>query len=147
MLRFIIILSVFVTVLSQNEDSNAIKAAILDYVEGIYNVEESRIEKSVDPTLRKYGYWFDKRISDYRQGQEMNYKQLYRLAETWNKKGKVDAKKAKKEITILDQQDKTASAKLIAHWGLDYFHLVKEGGKWKIINVLWQSLPMKKKTN
>ena len=42
---------------------------------------------------------------------------------------------------IFDVLDKTASAKLTAHWGIDYFHLVKEDGKWKIYQVLWQSPP------
>ncbi len=28
--------------------------------------------------------------------------------------------------------------KLSASWGVDYFHLARESGKWKIINVLWQ---------
>ena len=36
--------------------------------------------------------------------------------------------------------NQTASAKLTAAWGVDYFHLAKYGGKWKIVHVLWQSL-------
>ncbi|MGH9838243.1 MAG: nuclear transport factor 2 family protein [Blastocatellia bacterium] len=38
----------------------------------------------------------------------------------------------------------SASAKLVAEWGMDYFHLAKYDGKWKIVNVMWQSLPPKK---
>lgn len=36
--------------------------------------------------------------------------------------------------------DKTASAKLTAHWGVDSFHLAKIDGQWRIVQVLWQSL-------
>ncbi|MCB0279206.1 MAG: nuclear transport factor 2 family protein, partial [Calditrichaeota bacterium] len=94
------------------------------------------------PTLRKYGYWFNPRTNNWSDGSEMNYKQLVKLAETWNTDNRnVDPKSGKKEITILDQLDKTASAKLVAHWGVDYFHLSKEDGKWKIVNVIWQSPP------
>ena len=42
---------------------------------------------------------------------------------------------------VFDVLDKTASAKLTAEWGVDYFHLAKVGGKWQIMYVLWQSPP------
>ena len=124
-----------------NADKEAVKAAVLDYVEGIYEVSPERIARSVDVTLRKYGYWRPEDSNEYRQGGEMNYKQLYNLAAGWNKEGRVDPATGKKEVKVLDLLDKTASAKLVAYWGIDYFHLAKEDGKWKIINVLWQSHP------
>ena len=62
------------------------------------------------------------------------------MAGTWNKDGRVPDD-APREVTVLDVLDKTASAKLVAHWGVDYFHLVKEDGEWKILQVLWQSPP------
>ena len=122
-------------------DDAAIKAAVADYVEGIYEVAPERIERSVDVTLRKYGYGWRKDKGEYWRGSEMNYKQLVNLAANWNSKGRVDANTAPKEITILDKMDKTASAKLVASWGIDYFHLAKENGQWKIVNVLWQAIP------
>lgn len=125
-----------------NSEEAAVQAAVLDYVEGIYEVQPERIARSVDVTLRKYGYWRPGDSNEYRNGREMNYKQLYNLAAQWNKEGKVDAATAQKEIKVLDMYDKTAAAKLVAHWGIDYFHLAKEGGKWKIVNVIWQSHPL-----
>lgn len=47
---------------------------------------------------------------------------------------------APKKVEILDLLNQTASAKLTASWGVDYFHLAKYEGKWKIVHVLWQSL-------
>lgn len=47
-----------------------------------------------------------------------------------------------KEITVLDVLDKTAAAKLVAKWGIDYFQLAKQDGTWKIVHVLWQSHPL-----
>ncbi len=128
---------------SASDEEIAVKSAVLDYVEGIYEVAPERIEKSVDVKMRKYGYWRPDDSNEYRDGSEMNYKQLVNLAANWNKKGRVDAKTEKKEIVVLDMLDKTASAKLVAYWGIDYFHLAKEDGKWKIINVIWQSHPPK----
>ena len=46
-----------------------------------------------------------------------------------------------KELKVLDVLDKTATAKLTAQWGVDYFQLEKSDDKWMIRHVLWQSHP------
>jgi len=114
---------------------------VLDYVEGVYNVEPARIERSVHPELTKLGFYRTRGKDGYSAG-KMTYTQLVELSKTWNKEGKLP-KTAPKDITIFEVQDQTASAKLTAQWGTDYFHLAKYDGKWKIINVLWQSPPPK----
>jgi hypothetical protein len=123
------------------DDRESVRQAVLDYVEGIYQVEPARIERSVHPSLAKTGYWREKDKEGYVSGR-MSFAALVDIAKTWNKDGK-KAKDAPKEITIFDVQDQTASAKLVAAWGTDYFHLAKYDGKWMIVNVLWQSLPPK----
>ena len=70
----------------------------------------------------------------------MTFERLVEVAKTYNKDGKL-RKDAPKEITIFEVQDQTATAKLVADWGTDYFHLGKFDGKWMIVNVLWQSPP------
>ncbi|MFY0629382.1 MAG: nuclear transport factor 2 family protein [Flavobacteriaceae bacterium] len=123
------------------EDHKLVKAAILDYVEGIYEVDSTRIEKSVDSTLRKIGYWYNKKESTYRDNLPMTYNQLVRLSAHWNKDGKSANENTIKKIVIYDVNTKTASAKLTAAWGVDYFHLSKVNNQWKIMNVIWQSIP------
>lgn len=120
-------------------DRKAVEEAVLDYVEGIYLVQPERIERSVHKDLRKLGYWREDSSSEY-QLAPMTYQQLYDLAARWNAKGQVDPETAPKEIVILDVLDQTASAKLTAAWGVDYFQLGKYDGKWMIVNVLWQSM-------
>lgn len=130
------------TALSQsNDERDMVRQAVLDYVEGVYQVEPARIERSVHPDLSKHGYWREKGKDGYTTG-KMSYAELVEVAKTWNKSGK-RPKDAPKEITIFDVQDQTASAKLVAAWGTDYFHLAKYNGKWMIVNVLWQSPPPK----
>ncbi|HMV51021.1 MAG TPA: nuclear transport factor 2 family protein [Blastocatellia bacterium] len=125
------------------DEREAVRLAVLDYVEGVYNVDPSRIERSVHPDLAKRGFWDDKtKPGGYATGQ-MTYSQLIEVAKTWNKNGRLK-KDAPKEITVFEVLDQTASAKLVAQWGIDYFHLAKYEGKWKIVNVLWQSPPPKK---
>lgn len=123
------------------EDHKLVKAAILDYVDGLYKVDSTRIEKSVDTTLRKIGYWYDKKQEAYRDNLPMTYNQLVRLSARWNKDGKSANENTVKEIVIYDVNTKTASAKLTAAWGVDYFHLSKVNDQWKIMNVIWQSIP------
>ena len=120
----------------------AVRQAVLDYVEGVYNVDPSRIERSVHPKLAKTGFYRGAKDETYRPASAMTYEQLIEVAKTWNKAGKL-RKDAPKEITIYEVTDQTATAKLVAEWGIDYFHLAKFDGKWMILNVLWQSPPNK----
>ena len=120
-------------------DRVAVRQAALDYVEALYEVDSTRIMRSVHPDLRKYGYY--KRDGTYR-GTVMTYEQLRGLATRWNENQKrVDPDSAVKEAVVFEVLDQTASAKVVAHWGIDYMHLVKEDGTWKIRQVLWQSPP------
>jgi len=121
-------------------DAEGVKEAVLDYVEGIYDADPARIERSVSQDLVKRGFWRESADSDYRE-LPMDYEELYELAANWNLEGRVDPKTAPKEIVVFDVLDKTASAKLVAAWGIDYFHLENIDGKWMIKNVLWQSPP------
>lgn len=125
--------------IAMNDEREAVRQAVLDYVEGVYQVEPERIERSVHPELTKHGFYRQQGKDGYTPGR-MSYTQLVELSKTWNKAGKLP-KTAPKEIVIYDVQDQTATAKLTAQWGTDYFHLAKYDGRWKIINVLWQSPP------
>ncbi len=126
-----------------NPDREAVRQAVLDYVEGIYNVQPERIERSVSPNLAKLGFYRPPTETAYRPGRAMAFQQLVEIAKTYNKEGKL-RKDAPKEVEIYDVLDQTATVKLTAEWGIDYMHLAKMDGKWMIINVLWQSHPPKK---
>ncbi len=125
------------TEVPRSADEQAVHDAVLDYVEGIYRVQPERIERSVHPTLRKYGYV---RGEQGWGGTAMTFEQLRDLAATYNTNGRIGAD-APKEITVFDVLDQTATAKLVADWGIDYFHLAKVEGRWQIMNVLWQTPP------
>jgi len=126
-----------------NADREAVRQAVLDYVEGIYNVQPERIERSVSPNLAKLGFYRPPAETTYRPGRPMAFQQLVEIAKTYNKEGKL-RKDAPKDIQIFDVMDQTATVKLTAEWGIDYMHLAKMDGKWMIVNVLWQSHPAKK---
>ncbi len=125
---------------SPNPDEALVRETILDYVEAFYNVQPERIDRSVDPSLAKLGFYRPKNDKEYKPGEAMTFAQLRALAERFNKSGKLP-KEAPKEIVVFDVLDKTACAKLTAHWGIDFLQLAKVDGKWKIYQVIWQSAP------
>jgi hypothetical protein len=121
------------------DEREAVRQAVLDYVEAIYDVNPQRIERSVHPELAKRGFFKKKGATDY-SSEPMTFQQLVDIAKNYNKSGRVP-KDAPKEIVIYDVSDQTASAKLTAVWGIDYMHLAKYNGKWMIVNILWQTHP------
>ncbi len=120
-------------------EKKAVERAMLDYVEGVYDVKPELIERSVHPNLEKIGWSLGRDGQTWRE-HPMTFEQLVNLAGEYNADGRVPDD-APRKIKVLDVLDKTASGKLVAHWGIDYFHLVKEDGKWKILQVMWQTHP------
>lgn len=126
----------------EGADKEAVRQAVLDYVEGIYNVEPARIERSVHPDLAKLGFARRRAETAFQPGEKMTFQQFIDIAKTYNKAGRLP-KDAPKEIVIYEVVDQTTTVKLTAVWGIDYMHLAKFNGQWKIVNVLWQSHPKK----
>lgn len=120
------------------QDREGVRQAVLNYVEGLYMVSPERIKQSVHPDIAKVGYWRPSADTWYRTTRQ-DYDKLLELAQTWNADGHVDVQTAPRQVIILDVMDQTASAKLIAEWGVDYLHLAKIEGQWMIMNVLWQT--------
>jgi hypothetical protein len=133
-------LTIFILLLTRSvfaqstEEKKAVEKAILNYVEAFYEADTVKAYESVAPYLAKRGYYM-------RNGAEaeatMSFEQLVRLSQRWKNTKNITAASPKK-ITVFDVLDKIATAKVEAEWGIDYFHLAKVGGKWTIINVLWQ---------
>ncbi len=118
-------------------EQESVRQAVLDYVEGVYEVSPTRIERSIHPDLAKRGFFIKKGEAVYSH-HTMTFPQLVELSKNYNKDGHVP-KDAPKDVVVYDISDQTASVKLTAVWGIDYMHLAKYDGKWKIINVLWQT--------
>ena len=124
----------------QPDEREAVKAAVLDYVEAIYQAQPDRIQRSVHPDLAKRGY-FRKSGEQTFTSEPMTYQQLFDLAGRWNKDGKRPIATYPKAVVVYDMLNQTATARLTAMWGVDYMHLAKYDGKWKIVNILWQETP------
>lgn len=127
---------------AQSSDREAVRAAVLDYVEGFYEGDTARLVRSVWPEVRKYGYWRSKPDAPY-AGEAMPFANFMSYANRIKSGASKTPAGAPKDITVFDVQDQTASAKLTAWWGTDYLLLAKEKGRWMIVQVLWQSPPPK----
>ncbi len=120
------------------EDRDAVRSAVLDYVEGFYLGDTTRLVRSVAPTVYKYGY--SKRGETY-AGSQMTYAGFMSYANGIKAGRNQTPANAPKDIVLFDVQDQTASAKLTAWWGTDYLLLAKHDGRWVITHVMWQSPP------
>ena len=123
-------------------DREAVRLAVLDYVEGFYEGDTTRLVRSVWPEVRKYGYWRSKPGAPY-AGEAMPFPEFMAYANGIKSGKSRTPAGAPKEIVIFEVLDQTASAKLTAWWGIDYLLLAKQNGRWMIIQVLWQSPPPK----
>jgi hypothetical protein len=120
----------------QNDEA-AVRKAALDYVLALYEADASRVERSVDRELTKFGYYHN---GEAYRGTAMTYAELHDLAKTYNDgHSRFDPDTTAHEVVVFEVLDKTASARITAHWGVDYMHLAKVDGQWRIRNILWQS--------
>ena len=132
------ILLVPVPAIAQGDDRAAVRQAALDYVTAIYESKPELIERSVSPELTKHGFMAQKDGS-YRRA-PMTYQELLKVAKEWNA---ADRKRdvSIKEVTVGEVFDQTATAMVRANWGIDFMQLAKIDGRWKILNIVWQSHP------
>ncbi len=116
------------------KDSIEIKQAVLNYIESQHRPDPGQMERSLHPRMVKRTFWKDKTTGkDYLR--ETTTESMILLAESYHVRGDKFPASPKKEALLLDISDRTASVKLIADDWIDYMHLVKLNGDWKIVNV------------
>ena len=119
------------------QDSLEIRRAALDYIESQHKPNPAQMERALHPRLVKRTFWKDKATGkDYVR--ETTAESMVLLAESYNRDGKSFPPAPRKQVVLLDVSEQVASVKLLADEWIDYMHLVKLNGTWKIINVLWQ---------
>ncbi len=123
---------------AQDSETGAIERAALDYIEAIYEGRPELIERSVHPEVHKVGY-SQSDEADF-PIRPMSYPRLLDLARTWSQEENPPAD-ALKEVQVLDRFHDIACVRLTASWGVDYMLLARSAGRWKIVEVLYQSNP------
>ncbi|RIV17350.1 hypothetical protein DYU11_32190 [Fibrisoma montanum] len=123
------------------DDVAGVKQACFNYIDTFYKADTTLAYQSIHPSLQKRGFSYSEKTSSYSKQLEMPFPALIRLASTWNKDGKRANADSPRVVDVFEVADKTATAKVTAVWGIDYIHLMKDNGRWMIVNVLWQSPP------
>ena len=119
-------------------DSSAIVATALDYIDGFYTSNAARMERALHPELAK-------RIVGDPAGpesrlQNMTAEQLIQATASGGAARIPDDAK-KEDVRILDIYNNVASVRIDAGLWIDYLHVARWNGEWKIINVLWEMAP------
>jgi hypothetical protein len=119
-------------------DSAAIRRATLDYVEGWYEGSATRMERALHSDLAKRIVRTDS--TGVSRLQQMTAAQLIEAAGHGGGRN-TPADKQQKDVVILDIFGSTASVRATMSGWVDYLHLAKWNGEWKIVNVLWEMKP------
>ncbi len=120
------------------EDEAGIRATALDYVEGYYEGNPDRMERALHPHLAKRIARTD--ANGRTRLDQMSALELVQIIRTGSGKS-IPKDKQVKNVTILDVFGNTASVRAEMLEWIDYMHMAKVNGQWKIINVLWEMKP------
>ncbi len=141
MVLFIVCL--FAHVSFAQENKKKIERACLDYIEGFYEGDTTKLTRSVKPALYKFGYWKNKTTGNYDADEHMTFQQALDYAKNVFAKKRFAKEGSPKKVEVLDIMNTVAAAKVTAWWGVDYILLSKQADKWMIEQVLWEG-PLQK---
>jgi hypothetical protein len=117
-------------------DETSIKKTVLDYAEGYYSGDVSRMESAIHPELNKVTLTKMSRSNR----NSLSYTTYTQLIEyTRDTLGKLEPEKRNIEVKILDINENIALAKVTTAKFNDYLQLIKIDKDWKIINIIWNS--------
>jgi hypothetical protein len=125
------------------QDKESVEKACLNYIEGFYEGDTTKLIAALKPTLYKIGFWKNEKNGNYDFDGQMTYRQALDYAKRVLEKKNFAKSDAPKKVEVLDIMKTTAAAKVTAWWGIDYILLSKQNGKWMIEEVLWEG-PLEK---
>ena len=117
-------------------DSAAIRATALDYIDGWYTNNPSRMERALHPKLAKRMVWADSSGKSHL----MDLTAL-ELIQGTRAHPPVPAAERRKDVQILSAFGNAAVVRIDASEWVDYVQEIKWNGSWKIINVVWENRP------
>ena len=118
-------------------DNAAIYQAVSDYYEGWYTPDAERMEQCLHADLAKRAIKRDDAGKEY-----LRHLTKEMMVEATRQGGGSDTSSEKKNwtITILDCYDEIADVKVVSGEYMEYIHLAKQDGQWRIVNVLYTNI-------
>jgi hypothetical protein len=125
-------------------DTAGVRRAALDYIEAFYEGDSTKIARSVRTDVRKIGFY--RGASPAGAGgpyssDEMPFPAMLEYIRNFRRNNRTTPATAPREVIVGEVNDQTATAKVVAWWGIDYLQFARYDGRWMIVNVLWQSPP------
>ena len=124
------------------ENEKAIRKVALDYIEGWYSADTIRMAKALSKDLKKRGF-----IMSYKSKKEIianaSYPQMIKWTGERNDQLALD-NNIELKVEIIEIGERIANVKTITPDFIDYIHLGKIAGEWKIYNVIWELKSPKK---
>ncbi|MFL5595184.1 MAG: nuclear transport factor 2 family protein [Gemmatimonadaceae bacterium] len=119
-------------------DSAAIRATALDYIDGWYAADAARMERALHPELAKRNVFSDTNG----RSRLIQMSAMTLVNGTRNGGGSdIPAPQRVDSVKILDIYGNAASVRVRAATWIDYMHMAKYNGQWRILNVLWENDP------
>ena len=119
-------------------DSAGIRQAALDYIDGYWEGNAERMERALHPDLAK-------RIVRTAPSGQSGLQQMSAMTLVQVTRGgggrNVPAAQRRSDVRILDIYYNAAVVRIDAGLWVDYLHVGKWNGQWKIVNVLWEMPP------
>ncbi len=112
--------------------------AALDYIEGWYTGNAERMKRAVHPDLAK------RYVSTDDAGHNWLYTTTADALTRQTGAGRgtdIPAERRWRTVEILDIDGNLASVKLNSTTLVDYMHMARWNGEWRIINVIWDLRP------
>lgn len=120
----------------------SIEKAARDYVDGWYEGDAERMQRALHPDLAKRRVEVlsnDRAVLSTISADAMVEYTRMGVGKKSYREGQVN------EVTILDVSSTSASVKTVSHQFIDYLHLARLNGEWRIVNVLW--VPIKSESD
>lgn len=121
---------------TQPSDSAAVASTALDYIEGWYQGDARRMESALHPELVKRIVRRDSATGRTAVGNQGASELVTATARGAGTRTPEAARR--KDVQVLDVHGDAATARVRAARWVDYLHLVRVDGEWRILNVLWE---------
>lgn len=121
------------------DDFDEIRRVALDYGEGWYEGDATRMERALHPELAKRMIFTNPKTGRSR----LNDQGAITLVQNTRAGGGKNApgEDRHSEVTVFEVFENSAVAKVDGPEWVDYLHLAKWNGRWVIVNVLWELKP------
>lgn len=119
------------------EDDNEITRVSKGYIQALRDRNPALMIEVLHPNLAKHTIPPFPGPNGEHEVRATTYEQMLEFAKSWNLNGVRFPPTMNIDVTVLDKHRNMATVKMVSDNWVEYLHLVKLNGQWKIKNLLW----------